>query len=73
MRRNGKTVANQEKHVNVKPCSDTDASRLINDRHFHTVGDNINELEMTNTISLNLPIQIGFFVYQYAQLRMLKF
>ena len=25
------------------------------------------------TIKLNLPIQVGFFVYQYAKLRMLQF
>ena len=54
-----------------------DASRCINDSHFralHVVGENVNELEITKrTLNLNLPIQIGFFVYQYAKLRMLEF
>ena len=34
----------------------------------------MNEVELTKkTINLKLPIQIGFFVYQYAKLRMLQF
>ena len=73
----GKTVTNQERHRNVKICTDTDASRYVNDKHFralHYIGDGTYEVDMTKkSIWMNLPIQIGFFVYQYAKLRMLEF
>ena len=73
----GKTVTNQERHINVTLCTDTDASRYVNDKHFralHSIGDGTYEVDMTKkSISMNLPIQIGFFVYQYAKLRMLEF
>ena len=73
----GKTVTNQERHRVVKVADETDAPCLVNDDHFralHDLGDGVYEVELTKkTISLNLPIQIGFFVYQYAKLRMLQF
>lgn len=73
----GKTVTNQEKHRNVKICTDTNASQAVNDPHFralHNISDGIYEVDMTKpSINMNLPIQIGFFVYQYAKLRMLEF
>ena len=74
----GKTVTNQEKHLDVRVCgSDEEAMRLVNNPHFraiHTLGDSLYEVEMNKTaIRLGLPLQIGFFVYQYAKLRMLLF
>ena len=49
---------------------------LINDKRFralHYIGDGAYEIDLTkNSICMNLPIQIGFFVYQYAKLRMLQ-
>ncbi len=56
---------------------DADAPVKINDKHFkilHSVGGGMYEVDMfKQSINLNLPIQIGFFVYQYAKLRMLEF
>ena len=38
------------------------------------LGDNYYEISKTKkSIKMDLPIQIGFFVYQYAKLRMLEF
>ena len=58
-------------------CSDAEASRKVNTPLFRKL-DNIleNTYEVQSckkTIKLNLPNQIGFFVYQYAKLRMLQF
>ncbi len=73
----GKTVTDQLKHVNIWVCSDADAPTMINDKHFkalHSVGGGMYEVDMfRKAINLNLPLQIGFFVYQYAKLRMLEF
>ena len=73
----GKTVTNQQRHRVVKVADETDAPRFINDNHFRALDDlggGVYEVELTKrVINLNLPIQIGFFVYQYAKLRMLEF
>ena len=73
----GKTITNKERHRDVKYCNDEEASSLINDPHFRTLtplDDNIYEVEMSKkTIKLDLPLHIGFFVYQYAKKRMLEF
>ena len=58
-------------------CSDAEASRKVNTPLFRKL-DNITEntyevQSCKKTIKLNLPSQIGFFVYQYAKLRMLQF
>ena len=73
----GKTITNQLKRRNVEYCSDAEASRKVNTPLFRKL-DNITEdtyeLESRKkNIKLNLPSQIGFFVYQYAKLRMLQF
>ena len=50
---------------------------MVNDPHFRKldiIDDGFYEVRKTKkSISMNLPIQIGFFVYQYAKLRMLEF
>ena len=73
----GKTITNQLKHLNVKICGGRDAPSLVNDKYFrvlHDIGDGVYEADMMKkSTSLNLPLQIGFFVYQYAKLRMLEF
>ncbi|XP_038054119.1 uncharacterized protein LOC119726483 [Patiria miniata] len=74
----GKTVTNQEKHLQVKVCSSNEeATRLINNPNFrslHTLDDELFEVELNKkSIRLGLPLQIGFCVYQYAKLRMLEF
>lgn len=53
------------------------ASQAVTNPHLralHNIGDGIYEVDMTRpSIRMNLPIQNGFFVYQYAKLRMLEF
>ena len=65
------------KHRKVEYCNDAAASRKVNTPLFRKL-DNITEdtYEVDSckkTIKLNLPIQVGFFVYQYVKLRMLQF
>ena len=73
----GKTITNQLKRRNVEYCSDAEASRKVNTPLFRKL-DNITEdtyevESCKKNIKLNLPSQIGFFVYRYAKLRMLQF
>ena len=73
----GKTITNQLKHRNVEYCRDAQASRKVNTHLFGKL-ENITEdtfevQSCKKSIKLNLPIQVGFFVYQYAKLRMLQF
>ena len=74
----GKTVTNQERHLQVQIAhSSKTVSRLINHPNFravHTLDEELYEVELNKkAIRLSLPLQIGFFVYQYAKLRMLEF
>ncbi|KAK3736485.1 hypothetical protein QZH41_017404, partial [Actinostola sp. cb2023] len=73
----GKTITNQLKHHNVKFCSDTEVSALINTpffRQLDSIDEDTYEVQSAKKrINLNLPIQVGYFVYQYAKLRMLQF
>lgn len=73
----GKTVTNKFKHRDIKYCTDDEASNLINESRFRTlnpIDDNLYEVELNKkSIKLDLPHHIGFFVYQYAKLRMLQF
>ena len=72
----GKTITNQLKHRNVEYCSDAEASRKVNThlfRKLETTEDTYEVESCKKTIELNLPIQVGYFVYQYAKLRMLQF
>ena len=72
-----KTITNQLKHRNVEYCSDAEASRKVNTplfRKLENITKDTYEVESCKkTIKLNLPIQVGFFVYQYAKLCMLQF
>ena len=63
--------------MNVEYCSDAEASRKVNTHLFRKL-ENITEdtyevLSCKKSIKINLPFQDGFFVYQYAKLRMLQF
>ncbi|XP_031572492.1 uncharacterized protein LOC116306555 [Actinia tenebrosa] len=73
----GKTITDQERHREVKFCDETKTSRLVNSsffRQLEVINENTYEIQSAKKrISLNLPMQIGFFVYQYAKLRMLEF
>ena len=58
-------------------CSDAEATQKVNTPLFRKL-DNITEdtykvESCKKTIKLNLTIQVSFFVYQYAKLRMLQF
>ena len=73
----GKTITNQLKHRNVEYCSDAEASRKVNThlfRKLENITEDTYEVESCKkTIKLNLPIQVAFFIYQYAKLHMLRF
>ncbi|KXJ10780.1 hypothetical protein AC249_AIPGENE21810, partial [Exaiptasia diaphana] len=73
----GKTITNQLKHRDVKFCADSKASLMVNSpffRQLDSIDEDTYEVQMgKKRINLNLPIQVGFFVYQYANLRMLQF
>ena len=73
----GKTVTDVDRHRNVQYCTDVGASSLVNNRRFRqldVVVDNAYEVETDKkVVKYTLPHHIGFFVYQYAKLRMLQF
>ena len=73
----GKTITDQGRHRDVKYVGERDAAKLVNDKRFRALNEldpTTYEVEMAKgTIAFNLPLQIGFFVYQYAKLRMLEF
>ncbi|KAK7093429.1 hypothetical protein V1264_007188 [Littorina saxatilis] len=74
----GKTLTNLAKHTDVVYTDDeTTIKKLINSNRFRKLThltDDLVEVESTKaTVRWNLPNVIGFFVYQYAKLRMLDF
>ena len=73
----GKTVTNKERHTDVIYCQEHQVSRyLVNPsfRRCNQLSAKTFEVEMSKkTIRLDLPMQIGCFVYQYAKHRMLGF
>ena len=73
----GKTVTNKEKHRDVRYVCADEAGGLVNDKRFiqlNELNEDTCEVElMKKVVKLDLPMQIGFFVYAYAKLRMLEF
>ena len=73
----GKTVTNIDRHRNVKYCTEVGTSACINNKRFRqldVVTDDVYEITSNKTcLTYDLPLHIGFFVYQYAKLRMLQF
>lgn len=72
----GKTITDQLKHRNVEYCSDSEVSRNVNTPLFRIIisTDETYEVESCKkSIKFNQPIQVGYFVYQYAKLRTLQF
>jgi hypothetical protein len=73
----GKTVTNKERHTDVIYCQEHQVSRYLVDPSFrrcYQLSAKTFEVEMSKkTIRLDLPMQIGCFVHQYAQFRMLEF
>ena len=73
----GKTVTNIDRHRNVKYCTEVGTSACINNKRFRqldVVTDDVYEITSNKAcLTYGLPLHIGFFVYQYAKLRMLQF
>ena len=73
----GKTVTNVDRHHDVKYCTEVGTSRLISNKRFRqldVVTDDAYEVTSSKAcLTYDLPLHIGFFVYQYAKLRMLEF
>ena len=73
----GKTVTNVDRHRDIKYCMEVGTSALINNKRFRqldVVAEDAYEIEMNKSVvKYTLPLHIGFFVYQYAKLRMLEF
>ncbi|RLJ22853.1 hypothetical protein DJ031_00100, partial [bacterium endosymbiont of Escarpia laminata] len=74
----GKTITRVDRHRDIKYATPIGASPLVNNRRFRqldvVVDDELYEVALNKrTVVYGLPIQIGYFVYQYAKLRMLEF
>lgn len=65
------------KRRDVRYASPSEVPKLINTMQFRKLTELKNslvEVELCKkVVEWNLPIQIGFFVYQYAKLRLLEF
>ena len=72
-----KTITNKEKHTNVKYATDGKTTQYTNDplfQHMIKIDDESYEVQLHKaTNKHNLPIQIGFWVYSLAKMRMLEF
>jgi hypothetical protein len=73
----GKTVTNKDHFTRLTVCTDKQAMNKINGKWFKnlaTLDNDLHEVEEHNArIVQDLPQQIGFFVYNYAKLHMLRF
>ena len=73
----GKTVTNVDRHRNVTYSTEVGTSLLINNKRFRqldVVAEDVYEVTSSKAcLTYDLPLHIGFFVYQYAKLRMLQF
>ena len=73
----GKTVTNVGRHRNVKYCTEVGTSACVNNKRFRqldVVTDDAYEITSSKArVIYDLPHHTGFFVYQYAKLRMLQF
>ena len=73
----GKTITNVDRHRDVNYCKEKAASLMDNDRRFRqldVVVDDTYEIEMNKkTVTYTMPVHVGFFVLQYAKMRMLQF
>ena len=71
----GKTITNKERHRQVKFCDDDEVPNLINSpffRELNPIDDDTYKVESSKKkIKLDLPLQVDFFVYQYAKLRII--
>ena len=72
----GKTVTNVDRHRKVTYCTEVGTSLLVGNKRFRqldVVTDDAYEITSSKArVTYDLPHHIGFFVYQYAKLRMLQ-
>ena len=73
----GKTICNKQNFLNTRYVSHKQARRLAlhwSVQQVHDISANTVEIScLPTTVTYDLPIQIGFMVYQYAKLKMLSF
>ena len=73
----GKTVTNVDRHRKVTYCTEVGTSLLVGNKRFRqldVVAEDAYEVTSSKAcLTYDLPLHIGFFVYQYAKLRMLEF
>ena len=73
----GKTITNKEKYTKVQYVPHKNTSSFINNplfQHMTPLNDEIYEVQTRKaTINHDLPMQIGFWVYSLAKMRMLEF
>ena len=73
----GKTIKNKEKQTNIKYTTNGKTTQFTNDplfQHMSKINDSTYEVTLhKSTIKHDLPIQIGFWVYSLAKMRMPEF
>ena len=73
----GKTVTNVSKHADISFVTDDEMKKCVGKALFKKstcLSNDFHELEMhKKVLKHNLPLHIGYFVYQYAKLKMLQF
>ena len=74
----GRFIMDVKRHVDVRyETNDEKVARAINSFFFHELDElpeNVFEIKSSKRkVRMELPIQVGFFVYQYAKLHMLRF
>lgn len=73
----GKSLTNIAKHRDIHYVTSEQTKKLVNESRFQKLtelSEDLAEAEMSKKkINWALPLQIGYFVYQYAKLRMLQF
>ena len=73
----GKTATNVDRHRDIKYSTEVGTSALISNKRFRQLdvvtADAYEVTSNKSVVKYTLPLHIGFFVYQYAKLRMLQF
>ena len=72
-----KTITNVDRHRNVSYYTEKAAPLMVNDKQFRQldiVVDDAYDIEMNKKmVKYTLPVHVGFFVLQYAKMRVLQF
>ena len=73
----GRTVMRKDRHTNVSYVDDSEVDSKILDPKFkkaEMLSDEFYRVEqLKQNVTFDLPVQVVFFVYQYAKLRMVQF